>query len=248
MTVEQIWEYGKERGVECYATFLGDANFEPITGNRLITFGGQLSVDGVRSDAIVDGVLGDVVTRSRVVEVTREGDVVFEVAVQEDPYTNSGETYQAKRIQLYSAKSFDTLLGECAGERVGTSYVCDAASIDQPKVFAGKLGVQFDTIVNENGRLVASGYLTYDGETYLLSQAVFVLQSETSCYLFAAQNALNGRFFGSIDTTVLQPGVYQISIAGGVVEGNDTTGKIQKGHVRTGYKITVLETEETSAP
>ena len=247
MTVRQIWEYGKERGVECYATFLGDANLEPVTGNRLITFGGQLSIDGVRTDAIVDGVLGEIVTRSRVVEVTSAGEVVFEVSVQEDPYTNSGETYQAKRITFYSPNSFGFLLGECIGERVGQSYVCSVAEIAPPKVFAGKLAVSFDRLVNENGRIVASGKLTYGGKAYLLSKAVFVLQSETNEYLFAAQNALNGQFFGSIDTSALAPGVYQLSIAGGVVEGNDTAGKAKMGHVLTEYKITV-PTAETQAP
>lgn len=248
MTVRQIWEYGKERGVECYATFLGDANFEPLTGNRLITFGGQLSVNGVRTDAIVDGVLGEIVTRSRVVEVTSAGEVVFEVSVREDPYTNSGETYQAKRITFYSQKSFDSLMGERIGERVGTSYTCNAANMAPPKVFAGKLKVRFDKLVNENGRIVASGALTYGGKSYLLSRAVFVLQSETNSYLFDAINALNGQFFGSIDTASLEPGVYQLSIAGGVVEGNDTTGKAKTGHVLTGYKITVPEPGSTQAP
>ncbi len=248
MTVLQIWEYGKERGVDCYATFLGDANYEPATGNRLITFGGQLSADGVRSDAIVDGVIGEIVTRSRVVEVTSAGEVVFEVSVQEDPYTNSGETYQAKRIEFYSPKSFDGLLGEYTGERVGTSYTCNAANMALPKVFAGKLEVRFDTLVNENERIVASGVLTYDGKSYLLSRAVLVLQSETNSYLFDALNALNGQFFGSIDTASLAPGVYQLSIAGGVVEGNDTAGKAKTGHVLTGYKITIPATAETQAP
>ena len=248
MTVRQIWEYGKERGVECYATFLGDANYETVTGNRLITFGGQLSVNGVRTDAIVDGVLGEIVTRSRVVEVTDAGEVVFEVAVQEDPYTNSGETYQAKRIAFYSPQSFDALLGEGEGERVGTSYTCYTANMALPKVFAGKLAVSFDKLVNENGRIVASGELTYDGKSYLLSRAVFVLQSETNSYLFDALNALNGQFFGSIDTSTLAPGVYQLSIAGGVVEGNDTAGKAKTGHVLTEYKITVPAAAETQAP
>ena len=248
MTVRQIWEYGKERGVECYATFLGDANYETVTGNRLITFGGQLSVNGVRTDAIVDGVLGEIVTRSRVVEVTAAGEVVFEVAVQEDPYTNSGETYQAKRIAFYSPQSFDAVLGEGEGERVGTSYTCYTANMALPKVFAGKLAVSFDKLVNENGRIVASGELTYDGKSYLLSRAVFVLQSETNSYLFDALNALNGQFFGSIDTSTLAPGVYQLSIAGGVVEGNDTAGKAKTGHVLTGYKITVPAAAETQAP
>jgi len=243
MTVQQIWEYGKERGAECYATFLGDANYEPATGNRLITFGGQLSANGVRTDDIINGVLGDSVTRSRVVEVDEAGDVVFEVSVLEDPYTKSGETYQANRIDFFSPKSFDTLLGEHDGERLGASYVCDPSAQKLPLIFTGKLAVQFDRLVNENGRLVASGVLSYDGMHYLLSKAVFVLQSETSYYLFDAQSALNGRFFGSIDTAKLNPGVYQLSIAGAVVEGNDTTGTVKKGHVLTGYKITIPETK-----
>lgn len=247
MTVQQVWEYGKARGVECYSTFLGDANYEPTTGNRLITFGGQLSINGVRTDAIVDGVLGEIATRSRVVEVTEGGEVVFEVSVLEDPYTNSGETYQAKRFQLYSPGSFSHLLGEQVGERIGTSYFCDASNVDLPMIFTGKLGVEFEKIVIENGRLVITGVLTYDGMSYLLSKAVIVLQSETSSYLFDAQSALNGRFFGSIDTTAFEPGVYQISIAGGVVEGNDATGKVKKGNVLTGYKVTVATAHEADA-
>lgn len=240
MTVRQIWEYGKERGAACYATFLGDANDEPLTGNRLITFGGQLSVDGARTDAIVSGVLGEIVTRSRVVEVTRQGKVVFEVAVQEDPYTNSGETYQAKRFAYFSPSSFGALLGECPGVRLGKPYTCAlAADVALPKVFTGKLGVTFERIFNENGRLVVSGDLTYEGRVYLLARAVLVLQSQTDSYIYTTQSALNGRFFASIDTKALKPGVYQLSIAGGVVEGNDTQGKVKPGNVRTGYKITV---------
>lgn len=240
MTVRQIWEYGKDRGVSCYATFLGDANYEPVTGNCLITFGGQLSIDGVRTDEIVNGVMGSVVTRSRVVEVSRSGEVVFEVEVHEDPYTNSGETYQATRFAFYSPDSFDQPLGSFRAQRLGTSYVCDTPpDMAAPKIFYRTLGVSFDTIINENGRLVISGELTYKGRAYLLSQAVFVLQSKTDCYLFNAQSALNGVFFGSIDTTQLKPGVYRLSIAGGVVEGNDCNGKILKGHVQTEYKLTV---------
>ena len=87
--------------------------------------------------------------------------------------------------------------------------------------------------------------MTYGGVTYLLSKAVFVLQSETNTYLFDAQNALNGRFFGSIDTASLAPGVYQLSIAGGFVEGNDPSGKAKKGHALTAYKITVPEAAGT---
>ena len=36
MTVEQVWQYGEERGDEFYSGRLGDVDLMPTTGNRLI--------------------------------------------------------------------------------------------------------------------------------------------------------------------------------------------------------------------
>ena len=36
MTVEQVWQYGEERGDEFYSGRLGDVDLMPSTGNRLI--------------------------------------------------------------------------------------------------------------------------------------------------------------------------------------------------------------------
>jgi hypothetical protein len=240
-TVQQIWEYGKERGSDCYATFLGDADYLYETGNRLLCFGGQLRVNGTPVDDILSGVMGDLVTNSRVVEVSETGDVVFEVTAHENAYSSSVETYQTERMELYSNNSFNYQLGEIAGERLGVNNcnVLDEA-VTAPNLYAGQIGVTFNNIVNENGRLVIDGSVNYRGETYLLGKADIVLRSTENAYIYTTYNALNGRFFASIDTSAMKSGVYQISIAGAVREGNDAlNGTLHQGHTLTEYKITV---------
>jgi len=239
-TVEQIWEYGKERGVECYASYLGDADYLDATGNRLIAFGGQLRENGEPTDNIIGGVFGKVVTNSRVCEVTGSGEDVFEISICDNAYTSSAETYQAERIPLFSAASFKCKLGEEKGERLGESYKCAQSDMDAPKLFIGKLGVDFDDLHVEGGRLVATGAFQYDGQTYLLGKVVMTFTSPANTYVYETVNSLNGIFFFSLDLSELESGTYQISVAGGVREGNDTqNGKMMQGNVKTGYKVTV---------
>lgn len=240
-TVEQIWEYGKECGVQCYATFLGDADYLHITGNRLIAFGGQIFADGARTDDIISTVMGQYVTKSIVREVTEAGEVVFGVAVSNNPYTNTASTYQAERMTLYSAPSFEYFLGELPGKRLGKSYLCYPTDlIKPPPVYIGNMEVIFDRLYIEDNRLVADGRFLYDGKSYLLGRAIFVLRSTEGTYLYAANSGFNSRFFMSLDLGELKPGTYQLSIAGGVVEGNDAlAGKQHAAHVRTPYIITV---------
>ena len=241
MTVEQIWEYGKERGSECYATFLGDADYLYEMGNRLLCFGGQLRLDGVPVDDIISGVLANMVTNSCVVEVGEDGEVVYEVAAHENAYSVSAETYQAERFSLYSAASFDYMLGEIRAERLGQHNYNDIdETTSAPNVYGGGIETSFNKVFIENGRLVMDGSFTYKGETYYLGKAVLILRSTENTYVFSTYNALNSRFFASIDTSQLKSGVYQISIAGGVREGNDMlNGTMHTGHVLTEYKITI---------
>ena len=98
-TVEQLWQYGKELGSGAYATFLGDADFLPETGNVNIAFGGMLRNEGVPVDDIVGGVIGNQQIQSRVTEVQADGTVVFDVLVTPD-HTSSAETYQVAKMDL----------------------------------------------------------------------------------------------------------------------------------------------------
>jgi len=241
-TVEQLWQYGKERGSECYATYLGSA--KKVGENILIDFGGQLRKDGIPVDDLTESILGDLVTRSRVVEVTMAGEVVYEVSVHENAFTRAAGTYQASRIPLFIAESFRTRLGEVKGERIGTPYVCyppmgEFANFPVPPIYMGSLSATFEVLQLEDGRLVLDGTLLNNGETRLLSKAFVIFRGRGGAHIYEANSGLHGRFFLSVDLKELPAGEYQIAVAGATVEGNDALGKRTVGHFPTEYKVRV---------
>jgi arylsulfate sulfotransferase len=240
MTVRQIWQYGKERGADGYATFLGSADYLPASRNRLIAFGGQLRNSGVPTDEIVSGVMGQSSIESRIVEVSESNEVVFEVYAKGNEYSSSAETYQAERFELYSPYGYKYRLGEVRGERLGQSYFCALnTDFSPPPIFTWNLGVKFNDIHREGNRLVVDGELLYKGKTYLLGRAFLIFRSVDAVRVFASNSGLNSRFFASINLDDLPKGVYQLSIAGAVREGNDTqNGTLFSGHARTEYKVT----------
>jgi arylsulfate sulfotransferase len=240
-TVEQLWEYGKECGAECYATYLGDADYLPQTGNILVDFGGEIRKDGVAIDDIVGGVFGNEVTNSRVREVTQEKELVYAVKVTESKYTVTAETYQAERMPLYVDSAYDYTLGQVQGLRLGSLvYNSQTDMLQAPNLYAGKIKANFSRIYVEDGRLVADGTITYDNKVYLLGRAFIILRSDSNTYVYATSSSVNGRFFLSLDTKELASGTYQISVVGVVREGNDQlSGVDHKGHTKTNYKITI---------
>lgn len=241
MTVRQLWQYGKERGSDLYASFLGDANLLPQTQNVLITFGGQLRVDGTPVDSIVSGVFGDTATNSRVVEVTQGGEVVYEVAATGNEYSNSAETYQAQRIPLYSDAAYDYALGEVKADRKGTHfYTPPNTEFAVPNIYMGSTSAEIYSITREQNRLIIDGNLLLDGKKPVLGRAIIVLRSKDNVYSFASTSSLSGRFFADIDLGSLAPGEYVISIASGVSNDSDAkTANITMGHFLTDYKVTV---------
>ena len=239
-TVEQLWQYGKERGSELYSTYLGSA--KKYDDNILIDFGGQLRIGGEPVDDIVQTILDGLVTNSTVVEVTDKGEVVYEVSVHENDFTNSAGTYQASRIPLFTGESFKTMLGEVKGEKIGNSYICGLPTIEFPKIpfYFGKLSADFNVAhVDSDDRLIMSGILYNDGEIYLISKAFIELRSKNDYYIFDAGGGINGRFFLSLDLDELNSGEYQIAVFAATVDGIDVEGKRQYGHFKTEYKITV---------
>jgi len=279
-TVRQLWQYGKERGPEYYATYLGSAQMlarvmerdnvgtpPPYCdweagGNVLIAFGGQIRKNGVPADDLTESVLGELITNSRVVEVTMGGgsssggdsssgggsssggEVVYEVSVNENAFTRAAGTYQASRIPLFAPGGYETLLGEAKGVRLGASYLCsppagDYAGFSIPPVYIGNLSAGFTVIQREGNRLVIDGTLLNGGETRLLSKAFVILRGKSGDHVYEANSGLHGRFFLSVDLSGLPEGEYLIAIAGATVEGNDALGKRSVGHFATGYKVTV---------
>ncbi len=101
MGVTQVWEYGSPATAidGDYATFLGDADVLPITGNVLITFGEipRTSDTGVPTDNI-----SGLASNARIVEVTRTAtpEKVFEIycGTLDPSDSNDCRIYRAERI------------------------------------------------------------------------------------------------------------------------------------------------------
>jgi hypothetical protein len=98
MTVSQTWEY-LPTDPQIYASFVGDADEQPTTGNVLVTFGGTNFVDGVSSED-----LGKQQNHARIIEVTADDTPVkvFDLEVSSADYRVT--MYRSERIPgLYSS-------------------------------------------------------------------------------------------------------------------------------------------------
>ena len=240
-TVQQLWQYGKELGSAYYASFLGDVDDLKKTGNRLITFGGQLYTNDQPCEDIVSGVFGQTVTRSRIIEVTPAGETVYEIAVRENANTLSAETYQAERIPFEDFGKTWSTLGETVAQRVGEpERGAPIKEVRPPLLFTKRLTADFSKFYREGNRLIIDGQLRYDNKIYLIGRAYIVFRSQDDVAIFPSYGGMNGRFFSSVELSALKEGEYLISIAGAVREGNDaTSGKMLNGHFLTPYKITI---------
>ena len=241
-TVRQLWQYGKERGTECYSTYIGGVQW--LGGNVLANFGGMVFEDGAPSNNLAASVLGGLVTRARIVEVTKEGEEVYEISVHETPFTEDAGIYRALRIPLFMAASYQTLLGQDKGERVGRSNLCgppagEFEDFSVPPIYIGKLSAEFTVIRREGDRLILDGTLLNKGTPRILSRAFVILKGKQEARVFETNTGLYGRFFLSVDLSKLPAGEYQIAVAGATVEGNDALGKRSVGHFKTEYKVTV---------
>jgi arylsulfate sulfotransferase len=97
MEIRQVWEYGQFADEKIYTPFIGDADYLPLTGNVLITFGG-IALDG---EGIPTDIIGGSQLSSRLVEVTHTvpAEKVFELSIK-DPAPEAPDgwlTYRAER-------------------------------------------------------------------------------------------------------------------------------------------------------
>jgi hypothetical protein len=236
-TVEQVWQYGKELGSGAYATFLGGVEQLPQTGNFNIAFGGMLRQDGVPVDDIVMGVVGKVQVQSRVVEVQRNGEQVFDASVTPN-HTSDAETYQVRKMDLYTA-AIQYSLGKSKGQRKGEVQSTGQTTYNLPNFFIPRITLNFNQIYQQNGALIVKGSFLYRGKSYMLGKVLFVLKNKENQYIFASNPGVNSHFSGRFDLAQVSPGEYAIYVVGGVVDGMDALGKIHPGYNPTGYKIQV---------
>ena len=99
MTVEQVWQYGKERGNELYCSYLGAVRILE-NNNRLICFGG-ITKD-IFGNPIDDMKSNRMKNRITIVEVAKDK-VVFEIRIKDTDITKpiGYKCYRAEKMNLY---------------------------------------------------------------------------------------------------------------------------------------------------
>ena len=148
MTIEQIWEYGKERGSEFYSPYISDVDY--LDENHYIVHsGGIVYVDGKNSNQPA-GIGGADRLVSDTVEIL-EDEVIFEIILP----TNN---YRVEKMSLYGNDTFELeeaevkgTLGETEVDKTSFGFITNAKEIDN------EYKSHNITITNEEDRIEISG-------------------------------------------------------------------------------------------
>ena len=148
MTIEQIWEYGKERGSEFYSPYISDVDY--LEENHYIVHsGGIVYVDGKNSNQPA-GISGADRLVSDTVEIL-DDEVIFEIKL---PSNN----YRVEKMSLYGNDTFELKegeqkgsLGETTPDTTKLGFVLNSKKIDK------EYKSHDIKITNEEDRLKISG-------------------------------------------------------------------------------------------
>lgn len=148
MTIEQIWEYGKERGSEFYSPYISDVDY--LEENHYIVHsGGIVYVDGKNSNQPA-GISGADRLVSDTVEIL-DDEVIFEIKL---PSNN----YRVEKMSLYGNDTFELKegeqkgsLGETTPDTTKLGFVLNSKKIDK------EYKSHDIKITNEEDRLTISG-------------------------------------------------------------------------------------------
>ncbi len=128
MTIEQVWEYGKERGSEFYSPYISDVDY--LDKNHYIVHsGGIVYVDGKNSNQPA-GLGGADKLVSDTVELLND-EVIFEIKLP----TNN---YRVEKMPLYGDDTFELgnqkqkgSLGETKVDKTRFGFITNAKEIDK---------------------------------------------------------------------------------------------------------------------
>lgn len=128
MTIEQVWEYGKERGSEFYSPYISDVDY--LDKNHYIVHsGGIVYVDGKNSNQPA-GLGGADKLVSDTVELL-DDEVIFEIKL-------STNNYRVEKMPLYGSDTFELgnqdikgSLGETKADKTSFGFITNAKAIDK---------------------------------------------------------------------------------------------------------------------
>ena len=147
MTIEQIYEYGKERGSSFYSPYISDVDY--LSKNHyLIHSGGIVYVDGKNSNQPA-GFSSNTTLKSDTVEVLNDK-VIFEIVLP----TNN---YRVEKLSLYTENDYENTLGK----RLGSLGETKVSKKDNKFIKTVEMDDDYNnrniTLTNEEDRLVISG-------------------------------------------------------------------------------------------
>ena len=257
-TIEQIWEYGKERGTDLYSSIKGSAEYLPTTGDYLGTFAEvQSPQNGGRYDAVI-------------VEVNGRKEVVSEIRLQD-----TRTIYRAQRLDaagliapynlgqnpgIYLENNFPSTLYKypqitqaAASETAAGSLYLECmqrwghACVNWPwrrlKIAsASTLNVQIDGITMTGHNLSIHGKAALsDGPA---SGFFMVLSSGNHSYTYdigsaligsPEQNGLQTYYVNELDTAAIPGGIYTVAFYSHTNQGI--------GYVLTNYALEIPTTQ-----
>lgn len=147
MTIEQVYEYGKERGSSFYSPYISDVDY--LSKNHYIVHsGGIVYVDGKNSNQPA-GFSSNTTLKSDTVEVLNNK-VIFEIVLP----TNN---YRVEKLSLYTENDYENTLGK----RLGSLGETRVSKKDNKFIKTVEIDEDYNkrniTITNEEDRLVISG-------------------------------------------------------------------------------------------
>ena len=147
MTIEQVYEYGKERGSSFYSPYISDVDY--LSKNHyIIHSGGIVYVDGKNSNQPA-GFSSNTTLKSDTVEILNNK-VIFEIVLP----TNN---YRVEKLSLYTENDYENTLGK----RLGSLGKTKVSKKDNKFIKTVEIDDDYNkrniTLTNEEDRLVISG-------------------------------------------------------------------------------------------
>lgn len=147
MTIEQVYEYGKERGSSFYSPYISDVDYLE-KNHYLIHSGGIVYVDGKNSNQPA-GFSSNTTLKSDTVEILNDK-VIFEIVLP----TNN---YRVEKLSLYTENDYENTLGK----RLGSLGETKVSKKDNKFIKTVEIDDDYNnrniTLTNEEDRLVISG-------------------------------------------------------------------------------------------
>lgn len=162
-TIEQVWEYGKDRGSEFYSPYISDVDYLE-EDHYLIHSGGINTVDGKPGNEPAG--LENVDSMNSITTEVKNDEVIFEMNLP----TN---LYRAEKMDLYSNSVFK--LG--AGSRLGNMGETEQDGTTKSVLFAKGINDEYKKhdiqITKETDRLVVTGTFQRGDEVEIILDSIF---------------------------------------------------------------------------